>query len=488
MYAPICKALAEHTAKNYIKFHTGSRASMTAGAGAGAGVGEGAGAGLGGGMPNDFRAWDFTELPGLDDLHCPTGVILEAQNLAAEAFGADRTFFSVNGSTAAILALVLGSCKRGDTLVVDRGSHKAVCNALVLADVKAVFVDVVWEDDIAVMADAKVFLDAALATQAVGVLVTRPHYYGSAADLTVLAQGLHAVGKFLLVDEAHGAHFGFHPLLPRAALQFGADGVAQSAHKTLGALNQTAFLHVKGKLLDADRIGQALSMVQTTSPSYPLLASLDYSRAWLEKEGVKRYEELIRATAFFWERLRPPFRMAYTAAMQDPTRLAIRTEGLDGNAVAAALREEFGIQVEMSEPRYVICIAVPGDEQALMTLAESLNQLVGTTAGAAAAGGAVGAAAAMARPKHAGAASPHSSHSSHSSHSPLDLRAAFYAKHARVAAMDAVGKVSGEFVTPHPPGVPLLCPGEIISEETAQLICDIISSKITIIDDGGRHE
>ena len=484
MYAPICKALAEHTAKNYIKFHTGSRASMTAGEGSGAetcaDTGAGTGAGLGGGLPNDFRAWDFTELPGLDDLHCPTGVILEAQNLAAEAFGADRTFFSVNGSTAAILALVLGSCKPGDTLVVDRGSHKAVCNALVLADVKAMFVDVVWEDDIAVMADGKVFLDAAIATHAVGVLVTRPHYYGSAADLTVLAQGLHEVGKFLLVDEAHGTHFGFHPLLPRAALQFGADGVAQSAHKTLGALNQTAFLHVKGKLLDAERIGQALSMVQTTSPSYPLLASLDYSRAWLEKEGVKRYEELISATAFFWERLRPPFRMAYTAAMQDPTRLAIRTEGLDGNAVAAALRKEFGIQVEMSEPRYVVCIAVPGDEQALMTLAESLNQLVGFLAGQGDAN--ASAAPAMARPMSAGAPSPHRTHG------PLDLRAAFYAKHARVAAMDAVGKVSGDFVTPYPPGVPLLCPGEIISEETAQLICDIISSKITIIDDGGRHE
>jgi len=358
MNTPICRALAEHSAKNYIKFHTGSRASLAADIA----------------FPSDFQAWDFTELPGLDNLHCPSGVILEAQELAADAFGAERTFFSVNGSTAAILALILGSFNPGDTIVLDRGSHVSAFNACILAQLKVVLVHPVFQDGIPVIQDINLFLEAAKKNKAKGVFLTRPNYYGCATDLLGLSKDLHKLGKFILVDEAHGTHFGFNPFLPMSAIMSGADGVAQSAHKTLGALNQTAFLHVNGSFIDISRVEQALSMVQTTSPSYPLLASLDYSRAWLEKEGFKKYEILINAVDLFWEKLKPPFRKAVTSVPQDPTRLTIRTDSMDGNKVAQELREDFGIQVEFSNENYLVCIAVPGDEHELISLAEALNQ------------------------------------------------------------------------------------------------------------------
>ncbi|MEI6131490.1 MAG: aminotransferase class I/II-fold pyridoxal phosphate-dependent enzyme [Bacillota bacterium] len=361
MITPICSALSEHSAKNYIKFHTGSRASMNHEE-------------L---LPSDFNAWDFTELPGLDDLHSPMGVILESQKLAAKAFGASQTFFSVNGSTAAILALILGSCNAGDVLVMDRGSHVAAFNACEIAQVQVVLVEPIFEKGIPMLAPLECFAEAAAKHSAAGVFITRPNYFGCAPEIEWLADALHEVGRFLIVDEAHGTHFGFHYKLPKSALKLGADGVAQSAHKTLGALNQTAFLHVAGGILSAEKIGKALSKVQTTSPSYPLLASLDYSRAWLESEGHPRYEALTSAIELFWSSINAPFSGLEVSRNQDPTRVVITTGDLNGNQVSAALRDDFGIQVEFSNSNYLVCIAVPGDEHGLIALAQALNECGG---------------------------------------------------------------------------------------------------------------
>jgi len=448
MNTPICKMLSEHSKKNYTKFHTGSRDFDTP----------------------DFWSWDFTELPGLDNLQCPSGSILEAQTLAAQAFGADRTFFSVNGSTAAIVALIIGSCSPGDVLVVDRCSHRSVFHALALAGVKAVLVNPTSEDGLPVPQSAEVFLDATIKHEAVGVLVTRPNYYGISFDISELATELHKVGKFLLVDEAHGAHFGFHPLLPQAALKFGADGVAQSAHKTLGALNQTAYLHIQGSYLIEEKIASALSMVQTTSPSYPLLASLDYSRAWLQEEGESRYSKLLLAIDEFWKQLHPPFRSAVVSCEQDPSRLVIRMKDFDGNRVAHLLRERYEIQVEMSDTEYIVCIAVPGDEEGLRKLSNALNKVI-----------ALGEGNYPYTPVNLIGQTAYVD-------VPIDIRLSLYARHLEVEAQDAVGKISGEFVTQFPPGVPLLCPGEKISLEVATQIYDIIKSKITIMDDGGTND
>ena len=456
MNTPIIKALSEHAAKNYIKFHTGSRAEVSTGSGMDISAG--------------FWEWEFTELPGLDNLHCPIGAILESEKLAAKAFGADHTLFSVNGATAAILALVLGSCKPGDIIVVDRGCHSSVFNALVLADVKAVLINSTYEDGIPIPQSSEIFFEAAVKFEAKGVLLTRPNYFGIAADISNLAEDLHKAGKFLLVDEAHGAHFGFHPLLPQAALKFGADGVAQSAHKTLGALNQTAYLHLQGNLLCPDKIANALSMVQTTSPSYPLLASLDFARAWLETEGEERYGRLIQGISQFWKTLNAPFKPSMTSSQKDPTRLVIRTEGVNGEEVANNLRELFNIQVEMADTNYIVCIAVPGDEEGLIVLAEALNEIIE----------------AESEPDELFVREFPKTFIE--SIEPIDIRASLYSKHKDVEIQESVGCIAGEFVTIYPPGVPILCPGERISLEVAAHLYDIIKSKITIIDDGGSND
>ena len=451
---PIIDALKAYDYDNFIKFHTGSR----------------------GKSPIEFWKWDFTEAPTLDNLQCPTGVILEAERLAASTFGADHTFFSVNGSTASILALILGTCNDGDILIVDRNCHISVFNAMIFAGVKPVFINPTYENQIAIHTDTDSFSKAAEEYGAVGVLITRPNYYGVAVDISNLSEKLHKSNKFLFVDEAHGAHFGFHERLPASALSCGADSVAQSAHKTLGALNQAAFLHLKGALISKDRLFSALSSVQTTSPSYPILASLDYSRAWLESEGKERYEKLMLAIDVFWDSLKEPFYKMETTLPQDPTRLVIGAKGFDLRQIEEELRLRGKIQVEMVDENYIVCIAIPGDEEGLKVFSQALNDCKPSTVSQA------------------------------TSFKPpdipitgvIDIKSAKNAAHVDVKLTDAVGKISGELVTTFPPGIPILFPGETISPHIVSHICDIINGhsvikgltqdmKLIVLDDGGTN-
>lgn len=243
--------------------------------------------------------YDATELPGLDDLHAPNGPIREAQQLSAECFGAERTYFLVGGSTVGNLAMILAVCKPGDIVLMQRNAHKSAIHALMLAQAGAVFLGPEQDEPTGLYtAPAAEQIDEQLRRfpDAKAVFITNPNYYGMSIDLEPIAEAAHRHGKPLLVDEAHGAHFGLHPLVPKSALQCGADAVVQSTHKMLPAMTMGSMLHLQGGRIDRDAVEKRLRMLQSSSPSYPILASLDWARSVVDGAGADRlYRESIEA-------------------------------------------------------------------------------------------------------------------------------------------------------------------------------------------------
>ncbi|WP_127533108.1 aminotransferase class I/II-fold pyridoxal phosphate-dependent enzyme [Paenibacillus kobensis] len=241
---------------------------------------------------------DVTELSTTDDLHAPEGVIAEAQRLAAAMYGADETMLLVGGSTAGNIAMILAACEPGDTIIVQRNVHKSVINGLRMAGAKAVFVRPSYEaSDGTAIIPRLGDIENALKQypEAKAVLLSTPNYYGYATSINLYAELAHRHGVPLLVDEAHGAHYGLHEAFPHSALSQGADAVVQSTHKTLPAMTMGAMLHVRRGRIDMERLREMLTMVQSSSPSYPIMASLDIARAMAESAGGLMFESGLAA-------------------------------------------------------------------------------------------------------------------------------------------------------------------------------------------------
>ncbi|WP_028543471.1 aminotransferase class I/II-fold pyridoxal phosphate-dependent enzyme [Paenibacillus taiwanensis] len=245
---------------------------------------------------------DVTEVEGTDDLHEPTGAIREAQQLAAQCFGAEETYFLVAGSTSGNIAAILTCCtKPGDIVIVQRNVHKSVLHGLMLAGARAVFVSPCADAASGLLtAPSKETISAALQRfpEAKAVVLCNPNYYGLGVDLTTIAESVHAYGLPLIVDEAHGAHYGLHPKLPKSALQAGADLVVQSTHKMLLGMTMSAMLHTQGPRICRKRLAKALTMIQSSSPSYPLMASLDMSRHYVQTRGPAAFTEGLAAVEY----------------------------------------------------------------------------------------------------------------------------------------------------------------------------------------------
>lgn len=436
---------------------------------------------------------DITEIPGADNLHAPEGVIKEAQALAAGLFGAKKTYFLVNGSTVGIHAMINAACKPGGRILVGRDCHRSVLNALALIDAEPVFVMPCFDDnsristgyraeDIASLLDKNPDISA--------VLLTRPNYYGFASPLAEIADLVHKRGIPLLIDEAHGAHFTFSDRLPQTALELGADLCVQSLHKTLPAMTQTALLHVgKSSLIDADRVFTHLSMLQTTSPSYVLMASIDSMRENMEREGRTLYSSLFERLTRFFEQLSlipgihrvdesikgNRLRSRRDTTQYDDTRLVLSFDTLSGYEAEAFLRNRKSIVVEMADLYHIVLIVTPyHTNDDLDALLEGLMDLVQS-------------------------AQEHQSIKIY--HAPpmalpykqLRLREAMYAGHREVNLKEAVGLISGSAIVPYPPGIPLVYPGEVVSPELVAYVSEILHAggmvygimgdKIKIVDD-----
>lgn len=314
---------------------------------------------------------DVTELSTTDDLHHPEASIMEAQRLAAQTFGAEETFFLVGGSTSGNIALLLTLCEPGDIIIVQRNVHKSIINGLKLAGAKAVFISPEMEENsgLAIVPTVQQVEDALrIYPDAKAVFLSNPNYYGMSTDLIPFVELVHRHGKPLIVDEAHGAHYGFHPELPRSGLAAGADAVVQSAHKTLPALTMGAMLHVQGSRIQKDLLRQSLAMIQSSSPSFPILASLDISRAMIHTLGARLFEQSLASAASFrsWMKLHStviqvmewPIRTANSSfQFVDPLRVVIYDNSgvMSGYELQRRL-EQHGCYAEMADPRYVVLV------------------------------------------------------------------------------------------------------------------------------------
>lgn len=441
---------------------------------------------LGRGVPHelaqDLLQLDVTEVEGTDNLHDPQGIIKAAQIRAAMAFGADSTFFLVNGSTCGVQAAIMSVCTRGQKLIVGRDSHRSVASGLILSGAEPAYVYPEFNEEFSIPGEiTPESIENALRVNpdAAAVLITRPNYYGICCNLEKISSIVHAWGKILIVDEAHGAHLAFSDRLPQSALSAGADICIQSAHKTLPAVTQGAYLHVKGNRPDIDKLSFNLAMLQSSSPSYIIMSYLDIAREIMEREGRERLETLIDINAAFGEELKKDgtYKVLQSGnvginSVQDPTRLVISVKGLgiSGYSAEKLLRQRLGTQVEMADFENIVFITTVADNQESMNkLLEALKELRSM--------------------KGLGYHERQQSVSTEiraiireynnklvSGSQELPPWKAYSLEKEGIRLDSSVGRICADIVTPYPPGIPVLYPGEIISSLTVEYIRDIISA------------
>lgn len=427
---------------------------------------------LGKGIPdrflNNLHLLDITEIPGLDNLHFPQGIIKEAQDLAADAFGADYTSFLVNGSTCGVHAAILSLCKQGDKLIVARDCHKSVVGAMMLAGVTPIYVKPEYDSSFGI---PSLMLPSAIAQafddnpDAIGVIMSRPNYYGLCSDIVAISNVVHSRNKTLIVDEAHGAHLRFSPKLPCCALDADADVCIQSAHKTLPALTQGAYIHIKGNRVDVDRLKFVLQLIQTSSPSYIIMAFLDIARAIMQSKGNQLLEDLLNKVSWFETLLcgNTGFKML-SSNQTDKTRLVINVKntGVSGFFVEKLLREQFNIQVEMSDAFNIVCIATVADQaNAFEGLYFALNKIDKQFKGS------------QATPEIELGDLP-------IPYQAVALNKVMEHPYKKVHLSHSEGLVCKSIITPYPPGIPIICPGEVITQEAIKYINSVLNAGGTV--------
>lgn len=456
---PLFTALKEHAANNPVQFHIPGHKK-------------------GVGMDQEFRSFigdqalsiDLINIAPLDDLHQPTGVIAEAQQLAADAFGADYTYFSVQGTSGAIITMIMSVCSPGDKIIVPRNVHKSIMSAIIFAGAKPVFVSPAR--------DSNLGIDHGVTTRSIrralekhpdakAVLVINPTYFGICADLKEIVDLAHSYEVPVLVDEAHGVLIHFHDQLPMSAMQAGADMAATSVHKLGGSMTQSSILNVNTKngLVNPYRIQTIFSMLTTTSTSYPLLASLDTSRRNLALNGEAIAEQAIDLAqgarqqineipglyCFGDEILGSEATYSY-----DPTKLTIHVRhlGITGYETENWLREHYNLEVELSDMYNILCLVTSGDnEESIGILLRALRDLSAQYYN-------------VNEVQELVVKIPEIPQLS------LIPRDAFYGDTEIIPFKESAGRIIAEFIYVYPPGIPILLPGEVISQDNIDYIRD----------------
>lgn len=409
-----------------------------------------------------YRA-DLPDLPGFN-LFEPDGVIAKAQALAAQTFGADQTWFLVNGSTVGVMASILATCGPGDRIILPRNVHTSAISGLILSGAHPVFVNPEYDPDwdlVHCISPNAVALALEQYPEAKAVLMVSPTYQGVCGDVGAIAHLAHEQGLPLIVDEAHGAHFGFHSHLPPSALALGADLVVQSTHKTLCALTQAAMLHRQGSRVKGERVSSVLQMLQSSSPSNLLLASLEGACHQLMTEGQARWAQLLKVCRDARNKIAEIAGLSILSLPKIPTagfcdldltRLTIDVSklGLDGFAADEILTQQFGVIAELPSLRHLTFILSLGNSKTdTNRLLDALNQL---SQGSEPRNRALPLSVSCLPP----GAQPECP--------ALSPRDAFFAPRMSVSMTQAGGQISAETLCPYPPGIPVVLPGEVISE------------------------
>jgi lysine decarboxylase len=408
-------------------------------------------------LPPDLLSLDLTEIPDMDVLSEPTGILQDLQHSLAAFFGADESYLLINGSTAGIVAAICAVCNADDTLYAARNGHASMYNGMAIAGaVPEYFYPVIRPDGLAGGVDPDVFDNMPYGAK---VFIVSPTYEGFTSDVAEIARRVHKRGGVLIVDEAHGAHFPFHDIFPRPALSLGADIVINSLHKTLPALGQTAVLHLKGDRVDRAQLRFYLNALQTTSPSYMLMASADYMLQMLWKtpglfDGyAKRLltlrEVLDGETSRGFPRVL--IRLLPNAEGDDPGKLLFYVyKDFPAEDVALIMAADYKIQVEMARGRFVLAMTSVADtDEGFTRLAKAVS--------------------ALNERFDKGEITRQSTTCLHGSEPAFSVpevvlppRAAMHHPTECVPLAEAAGRIAGELIAPCPPGVALIAPGERI--------------------------
>lgn len=410
---------------------------------------------------------DITEIDGFDDLHDANGIISDAQNRLSNLYGTDESFFLVNGSTSGIISAISSCLKSGETLLMARNCHKSVYNAALINKLN---VEYIYPENVGCLSGGilpeKIAEKFEFNPRIKAVIITSPTYEGVVSDIEKIAKVVHENNAILIVDEAHGAHFKFGDSFPRNAIELGADIVIQSAHKTLPALTQSAWIHVKGDRCNVRRLKQCLGMYQTSSPSYILMSGLDRCISFLENEGkteFPKYEELLYDVRNSLKELRV-LELFGEKALEthkvfdfDKGKLVILTNGaMSGVELSQILREKYKIEVEMAGPNHIIAMT------SVMDTKKGLNRFVKAL---------------IEIDKSAeikGETDKYNiDYTLPMPKANMSMSTAFDSESKLVSLQDARNMVCAEFVICYPPGIPLVAPGEVLTPKILETIANL---------------
>ena len=396
------------------------------------------------------------EFDNLGTLHPATGPIAEAQELASKAFGAEKTFFLLNGSTAGNLAIGMALTKKGQKVIINRNCHRSALTGLMISGAEPVWVCPSRIEDWSVWGNIEVSkIEQALKeNDNVGLVwITNPTYEGVVSDIKAISEVCKKYNVPLIVDEAHGCLWNFNSHLPETALKLGADAVVHSLHKTGGSMSQSSMLHIaKNSKINPDTVEKALKLLHTTSPSLILLGSLDASRAVLQSQsGQKLIDRAVKNAKYLRKRLdnipnlhqlKPSF-----GYMTDVTKVFIKIDGLSGKRLESILEIDFGIEVESASDIGVLILCNLGNKRSdFVYLADALEKI-------------------------ANADHKHIYSLENRKHMPMlepiikmSLRDAYYSEKETIPKEHAIGRISAEVIAECPPGISILLPGELITE------------------------
>jgi len=434
--------------------------------------------------PNIFSI-DLTTLDEVDSLQKPRGVIKEAQELAAEAYGSEASFFLLNGTSGGNHAMILAACQPGELVLVARNVHQSVVTGLILSGARPVYFLPEVNPDLKLVMNVSFRTTKATIDEnplAKTLILSSPNYYGITADLQRIIPYAHDKGLVVLVDEAHGPHLHFHPQLPCAAMDAGADCVVQSTHKIIGGMTQASMLHKRGEKINIKLLTSVLRQMQTTSPSYILMASLDLARMQMGTEGEKLLDKAIYLSVEARRQINAIPNLSCFGKENlfgtdseelffglDVTKLTISVEhlGLSGFEVSQILNKDYQIQVEMADPLHLLVIVSIGDRQ------DDLSRLIKALQS-------------ISKKKKKDATGKIFSSEMWvppgSEGSGLTPREAFFKPKDYCSLEASEGKLSANMVTIYPPGIPVLIPGETITPKIVRYLKNC--SKLGAIVDG----
>lgn len=393
---------------------------------------------------------DTTEIEGTDNLHNAKEVIKQSQERAARVFNSDKTIYLVNGSTCGIQAAIMSTCPPKSKIIVNRDCHQSVINSCILGDITPVYIDseICRETNILKgvnYSKAKEIIDNNLDAKA--MILTYPTYYGETYNLQDICNYAHDKDMIVIVDEAHGAHLELSDRLPKSAINLGADIVIQSTHKTLPSFTQSSMVHIKGNRVDYNKLLSILRIIESSSPSYLFMSSLELAVDIYEKHGKELMESLLNNIDKFKDKFKSNHDV-YIYNEMDKTKIfiSLKNIGMTGYELDEILRSEYKIQCELSNHYGVLLICTIGNEEEdFICLETALKDILN-------------------KYKNKGSIED-TDYPVSIPKMKLTPREAFYKEKKRVKLKDSIGKISGEYIIPYPPGISLISPGEIISEE-----------------------